>query len=212
MRGFRIVTALLPDSRYDWYTLADKSDLPFVMFLPAYHGKRVVYETKRKGSFARVTCTRERTKLRACRSLLARRPSRVPPQAGIKPNSTSGAYVHPRLRHASEWTDRMAILRQRPGLLNGSVGHTEIVHRGCVSRGWFNTGMGNGDSYQPYTLCPAPPRRCFSDPPFPLSPRCRIVEFESLIILEIPLHLYLEHHERNSQCIFYFRCIFIELM
>jgi len=98
------------------------------MFLSTYHGKRVVYETERKGSFARVTCTRERTKLRACRPLLARRP------AGYHPELVLNRTVHP----VRMYTHDCGMLpsgpiewrfcgRQRPGLLNGSVGHTEIV-------------------------------------------------------------------------------------
>jgi len=76
-------------------------------------------------------------------------------------------------------------------------------------------GMGNGDSYQLYTLCPARqlPLGDVSPIPFPLPPfACRIVEFESLIILEISLHLYLEHRERNSRYILYFRYFAVSLI
>ena len=141
--------------------------MPFVMFLSTYHGKRVVYETERKGSFARVTCTRERTKLRACRPLLARRP------AGYHPELVLNRTVHP----VRMYTHDCGMLpsgpiewrfcgRQRPGLLNGSVGHTEIVQGLRVAgdgltRGWV---MATPISSIHSVPLPAPSWRCFSDP------------------------------------------------
>jgi len=106
---------------------------------------------------APTTWARERAKLRACRPLLARRP------AGYYPELVLNRTVHPvcvctptiaACFRVNRSNGDSAVDNAR-GLLDGSAGHTEIVQRGCVSRGWFNTGMGNGDSYQPYTLCPA---------------------------------------------------------
>lgn len=130
----------------------------------------------------------ERAKLRACRPLLARR--------GYHPELVLNQRVHP-VRICAHDRDMLPsgpiewrfCGRQRPGLLDGSVGHTEIVHRGCVSLyagagliwGWVMATPISPIHSVPLTGPLSVISLCF---PFrSLPPCCRIVEFESLIIL-----------------------------
>lgn len=64
--------------------------------------------------------------------------SYCPPAPGIKPNGTFGRYVRRMCTltiaaaFEREPIERDSAADNAPGLLDGSVGHAEIVHRGCV--------------------------------------------------------------------------------